>query len=923
MQQQDDTQQAAELRLAFLRHLPKRLEMLRKRGQRLCDQGWDINALTLLFREVQPLAGACGRYGLLDIGEHLFSIERFLAPFVAQVGVPDAGQTATFAARLRALEPLIASLGAASAESERAAAPAALATTKERVDFPLWVTPPPDYWHRFVRNAAQAPARPVPAATQTSKPAAIPVPAPPAVPAAPTPAPAARGPIVAAPTPTAPAPAAPPPAPPARVARRPELPDDVAAAPRARSEEQRKVYHLSDGNPLATELDQKLDTIGGYELTILDNVEHLREILSAFPPHLVIVDAPYETSLESIGALIKTMRARTRHRLALLSFSTSGELPVRLRAMRAGADAFVALPAQVEDVATRITELLSADSADPYRVLIVEDDRSQAIFAESILRKAGMTTRMCTDPLAALDQLDEFQPELILMDLYMPACDGMELTSIIREREAFVSTPIVFLSGEQNEEKHFEALDSGGDDFLSKPIRPKHLIAAVTNRVRRARHLERRGTGGSPRDPVSGLYQRAHVLDQINALLTRDDATATLGGLMYIEIDSAASTRERVGMLAFDALLGQVGAFIASHVGANDLATRYGDSSFLLLCPLGDEAVLKRLATSLRERTAREKFDQDGRSFSLGLSIGICSFAARLGEVGAMLNGAERAMSDARRPGGSHVGSYHAEPTTAPAGTFQALGEQIRAALKADNFQLLFQPIVALQGAESEQFQALLRLAGSDGKLYTAAEIIPVAQRDDLIGEIDRWVLSRCLLVLAERARQQRGVRLFVNQSIETVTDAQHAVWLRQMLETRRLNGDQLAIEFRLADAQAHLDDLAAFAAEARKLEIHIVLSGFEAGVMAFQLLEQLPVTFIKISPRYVDEGLRSPAVREELRQIIGHARAQGAQVIAPRVENAQSAAQLWTAGVDYMQGDFVQKAGQDLSFDFHAASIP
>ena len=918
MQQQDDTQQAAELRLAFLRHLPKRLEMLRKRGQRLCDQGWDINALTLLFREVQPLAGACGRYGLLDIGEHLFSIERFLAPFVAQVGVPDAGQTETFATRLRALEPLIASLGAASAEGERAAAPAALAANAERVDFPLWVTPPPDYWHRFVRSAPPTAARPV-AAAPAPKAAAAPVSPPPPEPAPSPPA------VSAAPAAVAPrsAPAAPvPPSQPARVARSGPA-DDIVAAPRARAGEQRKVYHLSDGNPLACELDQKLDTLGGYELTILDNIEHLREILSAFPPHLVIVDAPYETSLESIGALIKTMRARTRHRLALLSFSTSGELPVRLRAMRAGADAFVALPAQVDDVATRISELLDADTADPFRVLIVEDDRSQAIFAESILRKAGMTTRMCTDPLAALDQLDEFQPELILMDLYMPACDGMELTAIIREREAFVSTPIVFLSGEQNEEKHFQALDSGGDDFLSKPIRPKHLIAAVTNRVRRARQLERRGTGGSPRDPVSGLYLRAHVLDQINALLTRDDATATLGGLMYLEIDSAASTRERVGMLAFDALLGQVGAFIASHVGANDLATRYGDSSFLLLCPQGDETALERLATSLRDRTGREKFDQDGRSFSLGLSIGICSFGARLGEVGAMLNGAERAMSDARRPGGTHVGTYHSEPTTAPAGTFQALGEQIRAALKADNFQLLFQPIVALQGEETEQFQALLRLAGSDGKLYTAAEIVPIAQRDGLIGEIDRWVLSRCLLVLAERARQQRSVRLFVSQSIETVTDAQHAVWLRQMLETRRLDGNQLAIEFRLADAQSHLHDLAAFAEEVRKLEIHIALSGFEAGAMAFQLLEQLPVTFIKISPRYVDEGLRTPALREELRQIISHARAHGAQVIAPRVENAQSAAHLWTAGVDYMQGDFVQKAGQDLSFDFHAASIP
>jgi len=71
MQKQDDTQQAAELRLAFLRHLPKRLDTLRKRGQRLCTQGWDINALSILFREIQTLAGACGRYGLLDSGELL------------------------------------------------------------------------------------------------------------------------------------------------------------------------------------------------------------------------------------------------------------------------------------------------------------------------------------------------------------------------------------------------------------------------------------------------------------------------------------------------------------------------------------------------------------------------------------------------------------------------------------------------------------------------------------------------------------------------------------------------------------------------------------------------------------------------------------------------------------------------------------
>jgi diguanylate cyclase (GGDEF)-like protein len=926
MQQQDDTQQAAELRLAFLRHLPKRLDMLRRRGQRLCEHGWDINALTLLFRETQPLAGACGRYGLLDIGEHLFSIERFLAPFAAQVSVPDAAQTEAFANRLRSLEPLIASLGGSPAEGERVSASAGLAAAaRERVDFPLQVTPPADYWRRFTRPVP-APMRPAsePVTSIPAKPRAAPPPTRvAATPAAPAPvaAPAAANPVarpVPVVAPAAPVVAAKPPPPRAAAEPKPDAP--TPAAPR--TTEQRKIYHLSDGNPLACEIDQKLDSAGLYELTILDNVEHLREILGAFPPHMVIIDAAFEDALESVGALVKSTRPRARHRLALLSFSTSGELPVRLRAMRAGADAFIALPAQAEDVTGRIAELLAADSADPYRILIVEDDRSQAIFAESILRKAGMTTCMVTDPLAALDQLDQFRPELILMDLYMPACDGMELTSIIREREAFVSTPIVFLSGEQNEEKHFEALDSGGDDFLAKPIRPKHLISAVTNRVRRARQLGRRGAGVNPRDPVSGLYQRAHVLDQVNALLTREDASAMQGGVVYVEIDSAARTRERIGMLAFDALLGQLGAFIAAHVGAADLTTRYGDSSFLLLCPHGDEATLVRLATDLRDRTARESFDQDGRSYTLSLSLGICGFAARLGEVGAMLNAAERAMSDARRPGGSHVGIFHAEPATAPAGTFQALGEEIRGALKADSFQLLFQPIVALQGAEVEQFQALLRLAGGGGKLYAAAEIVPIAQRDGLIAEVDRWVMSRCLLVLAERARQQRNVRLFVNQSIETAGDAQHGIWLKQMLETRRLDGDQLVIEFRMADALAHLHDLMEFAAEIRQLGVHIALSAFEAGAAAFQLLDQIPASFVKIGPRYAEEALRTPAIREELRQIVGHAHAKRMEVIAPRIENAQSAALLWTAGVDFIQGDFVQQAGQDLSFDFHAASI-
>jgi diguanylate cyclase (GGDEF)-like protein len=909
MQKQDDTQQAAELRLAFLRHLPKRLDTLRKRGQRLCTQGWDINALTILFREIQTLAGACGRYGLLDSGELLFSLESFLAPFVEKVAIPNPGQTDAFAALLRKLEPLIAQHENQYGESTSTQAAAALTVaTAQSGGFALQVSPPPSYWLRF---------KPTAAATKVSPTVAAPlVPPTPVTPTATVVAPTVIEPAPIAPAASAPAPIAVAPAPVAPPA--PTAPANGSAAAPRRAD-QRKVYHLSDGNPLACEVDQKIEA-AGYELTLLDSVAELKEVLAAFAPHLVIVDAPFQDALETIGEMIKAARGRLSHRLCLLTFSASGELSVRLRAMRAGADTFLELPTQSSDVMTRVGELLDADSADPFRVLIVEDDRSQAIFAESILRKAGMSTCAVTDPLAALDQLESFKPELILMDLYMPNCDGMELTAIIREREAFINTPIVFLSGEHDEEKHFEALNAGGDDFLSKPIRPKHLISAVTNRARRARQLGRRAQTQNPRDPVTGLYERAYVLDQLNALLAGEDPATHGGGLMYVEIDAAGQIRERVGLTIFDALLNQIGAFIASHIESKDLATRFGDTSFALLCNAGGEEALEQLAGNLRDRTVREVFEHEGKTLTVGLSFGICAFAAGLGDAGAMLNAAERAMAEARAPGRNHIGVFHATRKSL-ANADETLSQLIHAAIKAEDFQLLFQPIVALQGGEEEQFQALLRLRGDGGKLYTATDILPVAERDGVSGDIDRWVLSRCLLVLAERARQRRPVRLFVGQSIEAASDPQRVGWLRQLLETRRLAGEQLVLEFRLPEALSRVQELTAYASALGELGVTLALSAFEVSQAAMQLLQHLPVTFIKLAPRYIGEGLRNPTMREELRQIVNAAHERGRKIIAPRIEDAQSASLLWTIGVDYIQGDFVQQAGHDMSFDFHATA--
>ena len=875
----DESQQSAELRQVFVKTLPKRLETVHRRARRLTMQGWDVNVLTVFFQDVQALAGACGRYGVLDAGEVLFGIETFVAPYLENVSLPDDEARPQFQRAIDALGALIAKHVP---EKVAVTSPGVMPLVAERGGIQTLVVPPREYWRRWgvgdVDSAlAAAPATPA---------AAAPVPA-------------------AAPATNAAA----------------AVPAARAQSKPIRATAEKRVYHLTAGDPLASEVDQKLEG-SRYPFDLIEDADTLREMLGAFAPAMVIVDAAFLPQLDAIGDSLRLARTRTSQKVALVVFADNNDIATRLKAMRAGADAFITLPMTAADAFARIEELLEGEGGDPFRVLIIEDDRSQALFAESILRKAGMETRAVMDPISALEELSAFRPELILMDLYMPDCDGMELTTLIREREAYTNIPIVFLSGEHDEEKRFDALSAGGDDYLEKPIRPKHLISAVTNRVRRARATQKRVLAHNPRDPVSGLYDRSHVLERVGELLANDDAHRQGGGLLFLLVDGAQNIRERIGLSAFDQLIGQAGAFLSGLVQTRDLCARFGDTSFIVLAPQLQETELLEFGGRIRQAFDQHVFEIGDRSITLAVAIGIATFGQNLGEAAAMVNAAERACVAARQDPERRVALFQTQITHAGDADEDMLFGAIRDAIRNESFQLLFQPIASLRGGHDEQFQTLLRLRGDGGRTYTAAVLVPLAERAGLIHGVDRWVLSRALLVISERARDGHPVRLFVSQSIESLNDPQRLAWLKQGIETRRISPEHLVIEFRTADALARIRQLTAFHENAKRLGIRLCLSNFDATMANFQLLQHVQVDYVKVAAKYTNAEGQSAKMRAELRQAITHLRERGIRIVAPQVEDAQVAAGLWSTGVDYIQGNFVQQATQDLDFDFNASAL-
>lgn len=909
----DDSQQHAELRQAFLKHLPRRVDALRKRGNKLCRGVWDVNTVTLLFQDVQGLAGAAGRYALVDASEGLYAIERMLEPFVRQLRMPSAEERELLEARLGDLAQSVAP-----PEVTRRTPASFIVPLPERLAHsavPCTLVPPEEYWRRFSHedvaevhsdSHGQAPAA-TPVARQVD-----------AVHAEPLLVNAESGfALDAAVAEAERRPAMPvPPEAAATVATAPAaIPAIAQAEPAAERARTGRIFYLSDITAFARELDAAL-TAMNYQVERLESPEELKEMLGSLVPDALVIDAGFFAGIEHLGEFVKRVRQRVAGRLPLLAFADTNDLGARLKAMRAGVDAFVPLPLSSQDAALRVRELIDAEAVDPYRVMIIEDDRSQAMFAESVLRKSGMEVLAIGDAMETLDALERFRPDLILMDLYMPNISGMELTAIIRERDQFINTPIVFLSGEQDSEKHFEALSAGGDDFLAKPIRPKFLISAVTNRARRARQLARKRVL-DPKDSTTGLYHRGYAIDRLSEWLALEERGDQEGGLLFVEIEGAMALREQQGLAVAEPVMRQVGATIASYAGADEVAARYGDASFILLAGRRDTEGLVDLATQIVDRLAAQLVEVDEHSVKVAACIGVAPFAPQTVDAAQMLNAAERASARARQASGRKVALHRVEALDRGRDLLSA----IRAAIDSNGFQLLFQPIVSLHSTGEEQYEVLLRLRDDSGAIIGGQALVDAAREGGLMAELDRWCLAHCLRVIEDRKRQGRPVRLFVNQSVESALDGERIGWLRQLLETRRVAPDALVLEFKLGDVLARMREALSFFEGVRKLGVRIVVDEYDGSLTALQLLSIVPADFLKLCDRFT-LGNGSAEHAAELRTLVRAAHDGGKHVIAAKVETAQSAASLWTLGIDLIQGNFVQQPASELGFDFSASAL-
>lgn len=245
--------------------------------------------------------------------------------------------------------------------------------------------------------------------------------------------------------------------------------------------------------------------------------------------------------------------------------------------MRAGIDFTVQRDDRMAALLSRILDLVQTREQERYRVLIVEDSRVAVAQIQRALDQRGIHSYAISDPGGLFDVLDDYRPDLVLMDMYMPTCNGVEATRALRQLPAYQAIPIIYLSGETDVALQVEALRLGGDQFMTKPFNPVLLSATVKTTVERHREMQR----ASRHDGLTGLLNHTAAKADLDARLRAMSPDSRLCVAM-IDIDHFKSVNDTYGHPVGDQVIRSLAWLLKGRLRGTDLIGRYGGEEFLV-----------------------------------------------------------------------------------------------------------------------------------------------------------------------------------------------------------------------------------------------------------------------------------------------------------------------------------------------------
>lgn len=443
------------------------------------------------------------------------------------------------------------------------------------------------------------------------------------------------------------------------------------------------------------------------------------------------------------------------------------------------------------------------------------------------------------------------------------------------------------------------------------PIRDRQgqIIGAVIvfHDVTESRYLARQLSWEANHDALTGLINRRRFEQQLVEAIASVQDSNHQHALCYLDLDQFKVVNDTAGHIAGDELLRQITALIQQGVRDSDTLARLGGDEFGILLTQSPLSQAAKIAENLKDLVHQFRFIWNGKTFIIGVSIGVVAIDQNSQDLRELLGAADAACYAAKARGRNcvHIYSLDDSELIKQRGERQLISK-ISRALETNRFCLYYQKIVSITSKPLvEHYELLLRMLDENGEVVSPNEFIPAAERYGLITEIDCWVIETFFSnyhKLPKKDVVNQGLYT-INLSGASISNNQFLRFLIEQFSRYQVPPQTIGFEITETAAIANFEQARYFMSELKKIGCCFALDDFGSGLSSFAYLMNLPVDYLKIDGAFVkniSHNLISQALVEGFNRI---AHAMNLKTIAEFVEDEAILEKLREIGVDYAQG--------------------
>jgi len=387
-----------------------------------------------------------------------------------------------------------------------------------------------------------------------------------------------------------------------------------------------------------------------------------------------------------------------------------------------------------------------------------------------------------------------------------------------------------------------------------------------------------------------------------------EDVDGPRAALMVV-VDHFPALEERIGLTSAEEVTDQLVVTVREKLGPAATLFAFSPSEIAAVVSRPNVADLESLAERLRMELATTIFTTRDHEAQLTFTVVVHPLAG--GEK------ADEVVTEVAREARklSQKGGNQAAAIGAAARNNQSEREEarkaamVKKAIEDNRLKLAYQSIASLEGDSRQHFDVLVRMMDEQGKELHAGEFLPSAEKFGLMKNVDRWVLARCLAIIAKRGGGKDAPSLFVKVSEDSLKDAEGYVrWVTELLKAHPLKNEEFVFEIKESILQNHVRKARGVVEALSDLGAGVAIDHFGMSPNSAQLVEHLPrVSYLKFHGSYTQK-FGDKDMQRRMTQLLEVAKQKRLKTIVSHVEDANVMARLWQMGVNYIQGYHVQE---------------